>query len=181
MKKITVALLLSVVSVILFGCGNSNNSESNVSLSELLSSIKEQIASDLEAGGVEDALVDGELQGYILADLTTENAEEGMEAMYAEKLNIDPQTLNAGYILAPMMNVKSDEIILLEAKDEDQVETLKQALEEELQAQINTWQRYLPDQFEKVKNNVITTNGRYLLYVTYDHPEAIVKIFNDQF
>lgn len=180
MKKITVAFLFSIVSVILFGCGNSANDESNVSLSEVLTSIKEQIASDLEAGGVEGALVDGELQGYTLADLTSENAE-GVEAMYAEKLNIDPTMLNAGYILVPMMNVKSDEIILLEAKDEAQVETLKQALEEELQAQINTWQQYLPDQFEKVKNNVITTNGRYLLYVTYDNPDAIVKIFNDQF
>ena len=178
MKKITVALLLSMFSVILFGCGNSANNESNVSLSELMSSIKEQIASDLEAGGVEGALVDGELQGFTLADLTSENTEE---AMYAEKLNIDPKMLNAGYILVPMMNVKSDEIILLEAKDEAQVETLKQGLEEELQAQINTWQQYLPDQYEKVKNNVITTNGRYLLYVTYDNPDVIVKIFNDQF
>ena len=178
MKKITVAILLSMFSVILFGCGNSANNESNVSLSELMSSIKEQIASDLEAGGVEGALVDGELQGFTLADLTSENTEE---AMYAEKLNIDPGMLNAGYILVPMMNVKSDEIILLEAKDEAQVETLKQGLEEELQAQINTWQRYLPDQYEKVKNNVITTNGRYLLYVTYDNPDVIVKIFNDQF
>lgn len=180
MKKITVALLLSIVTVILFGCGNSANDESKVSLSELVSSIQEQIASDLEAGGVENPLVDGELLGYILADLTAQNAE-GMEAMYAEKLNIDPEDINAGYILAPMMNVKSDEIILLEAKDEEQVATLKKALEEELQAQINTWQQYLPDQFEKVKNNVITTNGRYLLYVTYDNPDAIVKIFNDQF
>ena len=178
MKKITVAILLSMFSVILFGCGNSAKNESNVSISELMSSIKEQIASDLEAGGVEGALVDGELQGFTLADLTSENTEE---AMYAEKLNIDPEMLNAGYILVPMMNVKSDEIILLEAKDEAQVETLKQGLEEELQAQINTWQRYLPDQYEKVKNNVITTNGRYLLYVTYDNPDVIVKIFNDQF
>ena len=180
MKKITVALLLSMLSVILFGCGNSTGDESNVSLSELMSSIKEQIASDLEAGGVEGALVDGELQGYAFADLTSEDAES-TDAMYAERLNIDPKTLNAGYILAPMMNVKSDEIILLEAKDEAQVETLKQKLEEELQVQIDTWERYLPDQYEKVKNNVITTNGRYLLYVTYDNPDAIVKIFNDQF
>ena len=180
MKKRTAALLLAMFSMILFGCGNSINDESNVSLSETMDRIKEQIAGDLEAGGVENALVDGELQGYILADLTSEN-EEGIEAMYAEKINIDSEALNAGYILASTMNVNSNEIILLEAKDEEQVEPLKQALEEELQAQISTWQQYLPSQFEKVENNEIVSNGKYLLYVTYDNPDAIVKIFNNQF
>ena len=179
MKKITVALLLTLFSVILVGCGDNKSDKNEVALSDIMTSIQEQIASDLEAGGVSDALIDGELQGYILADLTSD--KEDVNTIYAEKLRIDPEKLSAGYVLAPMMNVKSDEIILLEATDEEQVDTLKQALEEELQAQIATWQQYLPDQFEKVENNVITTNGRYLLYVTYDNPDAIVKIFNDSF
>ncbi|MBD3108468.1 DUF4358 domain-containing protein [Bacillus sp. AGMB 02131] len=178
MKKITVALLLTFISVILFGCGGNANDEKEVSLSETIDNIKEQIASDLEAGGVENPLVDGQLLGYTLTDLTSDSEEA---TMYAEKLNLDSELINAGYILVPMMNVKSDEIILLEAKDEGEVESLKQVLEQELQAQIDTWERYLPDQYEKVKKNEIKTNGRYLLYVTYDHPEKIVKIFNEQF
>jgi hypothetical protein len=79
------------------------------------------------------------------------------------------------------MNVNSDEIILLKAKDEAHVKSLKEALEREKEAQIKTWEIYLPDQFEKVKNNVIKTNGNYLLYVTYGNPDEIEAIFDSYF
>ena len=42
------------------------------------------------------------------------------------------------------------------------------------------WEMYLPDQFEKVKNNLILSKGTYLIYITYDNPEAIEKIFNEK-
>ena len=79
------------------------------------------------------------------------------------------------------MNVNADEIILLEAKDEKQVASLKEALEKELEGQVQTWKQYLPDQYEKVENNVIKTNGKYLLYVTYTKPGNIEKVFDSSF
>jgi len=39
----------------------------------------------------------------------------------------------------------------------------------------------LPDQHEKVKNNIIEQKGLYFLYVTYGAPENIVTAFNNAF
>ena len=176
--------MLTIVFVMIVGCGKDTNNKkeetSNVALSDMVMDFKKQLASDFKAEGTEEEmLVDGELQGYVTVDLTKKDDNNPQSAIFSEKLNINMDDLEEGYILAPMMNVKSDEIIVLKAKDEKQVEALKKVLEKEKQSQIDTWEKYLPDQYEKVKKNVIKTKGKYLLYVTYDQPEKIVDIFNN--
>lgn len=183
MKKIAGLFILLSLLLFIVGCGNNEGQQENVAsevkLEEILTSIKKQIAEDYKASGVEEEiLVDGNLQGFNEVDLMDTDSESS-SAVYIEKLKLDTDQLAEGFILMPMMNVKSDEIILLKAKDDEQVERLKEILEAEKLSQIETWERYLPDQYEKVKNNVIKTNGKYLLYVTYDYPEKIVQIFED--
>ncbi|MGM9926802.1 MAG: DUF4358 domain-containing protein [Bacillus sp. (in: firmicutes)] len=178
-RKFSVCMMMFFLLLGVVGCGNNeaDNEKDDVKLEEILTSIKEQIAEDLEAGGVEEAIVEGNLQGYTEVDLLSTN--DSNAAIYIEKLNMDTDALEEGFILQPMMNVKSDEIILLKAKDEEHVDKLKELLEAEKLVQVETWERYLPDQYEKVKNNVIKVNGSYLLYVTYENPEKIVQIFEN--
>ncbi|MCT8136712.1 DUF4358 domain-containing protein [Anaerobacillus sp. CMMVII] len=99
-------------------------------------------------------------------------------AFFMENQNISKEQLANGVVIAAMMNINSDLIILFEAADEKSAESLKEVLEREKEAQVQTWSQYLPDQYEKVKNNVITTDGNFLLYVTYSDPEKIVDVFN---
>lgn len=180
MKKTVRLLAILFVLFSIVGCTNSKtdeNENSQVSLADVFTKVKEQIAADMKAGGVEDAYLDEKLQGYLEVDLKKEDSNDPAHNIFKEKLSINDADIDEGFVLAPMMNTKSDEVILLKAKDEKKVETLKKALEKEKEAQIQTWERYLPDQYEKVKNNKIVTKGNYLLYVTYDHPEKIVDIF----
>ena len=90
------------------------------------------------------------------------------------------EDLEEGTILMQMMNIKSDQIIVLKAKDESKVEDLKAALEKVKEGQMSTWETYLPDQYELVKANKIQTQGNYVLYVTSSQAEEIVKIFEEQ-
>jgi hypothetical protein len=157
-----------------------NEEAPKVTLEEISQKIKEQMAADMkEQGAGEDVLVDGELQGYIEVDLMDD--KDPSTPIYMEKMKLNKEELEDGIVLAAMMNVNSDEIILLKAKDEVHVKSLKEALEREKEAQIKTWEVYLPDQFEKVKNNVIKTNGNYLLYVTSGNPEKIEEVFDSFF
>lgn len=150
--------------------------QQQVSLSEKFANVKNVIAEDLQAGGVEEPLVDGKLSSYFEVDLT--DKENPDQAFFLEKLGIEENQLAAGYVIAAMMNVNSDEIILLEATDETAAASLKEALEKELAAQKQTWEQYLPDQYEKVKNNQIKQNGNQFIYITYDQPEKIEEIFD---
>lgn len=184
MKKLISLFVFVLVLGLVVGCSNQESEKKeeahNVTLEEMSLKIKEQMAADMkEQGAGEDVLVEGKLQGYIEVDLMDE--KDSSTPIYMEKMKLNKEEVEDGIVLAAMMNVNSDEIILLKAKDEAHVKSLKEALEREKEAQIKTWEIYLPDQFEKVKNNVIKTNGNYLLYVTSGNPEKIEAIFDSYF
>ena len=90
------------------------------------------------------------------------------------------EDIKSGYILQSMMNVKAELIIVAEAKDATALENIKLGYEKVLSDQDAMWSRYLPDQYDLVKANVIKTQGNYALYVTSQESEAIVKIFEEQ-
>jgi hypothetical protein len=184
MKKLMSLLGFVLVLGLVAGCSNQGSGKNEVqptfTLEEMSLKIKEQMAADMKENGAgDDVLVDGELQGYIEVDLLDD--KDPSTPIYLEKMQLNKEEVEEGLVLAAMMNINSDEIILLKAKDEAHIKSLKEALEREKEAQIKTWEVYLPDQFEKVKNNVIKTNGNYLLYVTSGDPEKIEKIFDSYF
>lgn len=185
MKKIySIFVLIFALCLAVVGCSNESNDKKEeapkVSLEEMTTAIKEQMAEDMKAQGAgEDVLVDGNLQSYIEVDLM--NEKDPSTPVYLEKMKLNKEEIEEGVVLAAMMNINSDEIILLKSKDEANVKSLKEALEREKEIQIKTWEVYLPDQYEKVKNNVIKTNGKYLLYVTSEDPEKLVEIFDSYF
>lgn len=184
MRKYLSLVVIALSFSLIVGCSNQSSEGKEeapkVSVGEIVEEIKEQIAADMkEDGASEEVYVDGKLQSYFDIDLLGE--DEQSAAIYVEKMQLNKEELASGRIVTAMMNVNADEIIVLEAKDEASVESLKESLEKEKEAQNSTWEKYLPDQHEKVKNNVITTNGNYLLYVTYKDPETIVDIFDSYF
>ena len=68
----------------------------------------------------------------------------------------------------------------MKAKSNEDAELLKASLQKELDAQIQTWSQYLPDQYEIVKKNVLKTKGEYVVYITYDNVDAVEKIFDEK-
>ncbi|MFO1442235.1 DUF4358 domain-containing protein [Bacillus sp. Bva_UNVM-123] len=178
MKKWVLIMSLILGVAMLAACGNKekDDDKQEVSLADVHKQIKDVIVEDLKNGGFAEPVVDGKLLSYLEIDLT--DPENPDRDFYLEKLGIQEEQLQAGYVIAALMNINSDEIILLEAKDETAAASLKTALEKELAAQTQTWSQYLPDQFEKVKNNIIKQNGNKLIYITYDHPDKMAEIFD---
>lgn len=178
MRKILSVLLLAFITIGLVACGDKGETEvrSDVPVTEILTTMKEEI----DEGANEELLVDGELQGYVEGDLTAEDSEDPFISMFLERTQIDQDSLDEGVFLIPLMNVNSDQLIILKAKEEDNVAVLKEGLERELEEQEGIWEQYLPDQYEKVKNNIIITKGTYLAFITADDPEALEKVFNEK-
>ncbi len=181
MKKLA-GLAVMMMAVMMTACGTQSGDAPNkdavskVEYADIMSNIRDQVAEDLKDEGVDDLG-----QTHQETNLTEPEEDDSAADIWMEKMKLNPEILANGTVLAALMNVNADEIILLEAKDEDQVDELKTSLENELAAQDQTWKQYLPEQYEKVKNNKIVTKGKYLLYVTYTNPEAIEKAFNDSF
>ena len=170
MKKIIGIVLIAVMVLAFVGCKD-KGSEVHVSVADIVSSIKGQIAADLKAGGVpEEVFKESEVPGYMVTDFMKEDQNPMLESF-------NKADLEEGFALQQMMNVKSDLIIVLEAKDKAKVESIKTALGKIKEQQINTWSTYLPDQYEKVQKNIIKAEGNYLIYITYDNPEKIEELF----
>lgn len=171
MKKI-IALSVVLLTLLAFvGC-SSQETEVNVTISEIMEAVKNQMADDMKAGGMpEDNFKDGKLPGYMEVDLTGEESQSQIMELF------NSEDIEEGVVLQQMINIKSDLIIVVKAKDETKVEGVKESLNKVKEQQENIWSKYLPDQYEKVKNNVIKTNGNYVIYITYDNPESIEEKF----
>lgn len=180
MKIVAVMLILGM----LVGCTNVQKGDkeevATASFADIVTAIKEQVAEDFKAdSNGEEVLVDGKLAYFMETDLTASEESDPAVAIWIEKMGLSKEEIAHGIVIAPMMNVNADEFIVLEAKDVKHVESLKTSLERELANQVQTWQQYLPEQYEKVKNNKIITNGNFLLYTTYSEPDKIEKVFNN--
>lgn len=185
MKKIILASVVGLVMLGLVACGTSKDKENdevaNVSVKDIITDFKEKIAKDIEDESGDNILgEDGTLSGYTEADLKDKESEDPFTTLFLERAELDPEKLEEGRFLAPMINVNSTEIIILKAKDAADIDELKAALEREQAVQVGIWEQYLPDQHEKVKKNVIKVNGNYLLFATSDDSAALEKIFDEK-
>ncbi|MGI6344534.1 MAG: DUF4358 domain-containing protein [Bacillota bacterium] len=169
MKRLSLTLVLLVTAAALLGC-----SDPNVAFEDLVGAIEARVIADLQATGnfTEDAFADGQIPGYLQFNLLDEE-ETGWV------LEIDKELLAEGYALVAQFNINADKIIVLKARDKESIADVQAALEAELEKQDATWSWYLPAQYEKVKNNIIETQGSYLIYVTYGEPQGVVDAFID--
>lgn len=186
MKKMLGMMIAAIVIFAMVGCSNTGENEGGTTAPEatvkdIMDSIQAQIVQDIKDSGFGDGQSDEEiLQGYMETNLTDEATDNPFADMFIERTGLDKELLAEGLMYMPMFNTKADEIIVLKAKDNKSVDALKDSLQKELDAQIQTWEQYLPDQYELVKNNVLKTKGNYILYATYSNVDAVEKIFDEK-
>lgn len=186
MKKMLGMMIVALVIFAMVGCSNVGGNESgtatpDVAVKDIMDSIQAQIVQDIKDAGIDDGLSDEEIfQGYMKTNLTDATTDDPFADMFIERTGLDKELLAEGLMYMPMFNTKADEIIVLKAKDSKGVDALKDSLQKELDAQIQTWEQYLPDQYELVKNNVLKNKGNYILYATYSNVDAVEKIFDEK-
>lgn len=172
MRKV-ISILLVISSIFTLIACTSKGAESRVEVSEIAENIKKIIAEDLKAVGItEESFKLEELPGYMILDLTKEEDRQMFNM-------VNGDDIKSGIVIQPTMNLSSDMIVILKAKEASKVEGLKKSLEEVKEAQINSWKEYLPDQYEKVNQNIIKVKGEYLIYITYKDAKEIEDIFED--
>ncbi|WP_235069682.1 DUF4358 domain-containing protein [Turicibacter sp. TJ11] len=172
MKKIKLIMMAVLVTVLAVGC--SKGAENNTSTSEVSPEVIITKIQELLSTSYDIPLQDGALPGYNVIDMTDP------EQMLMYEGTFNTEDIESGYILQPMMNVKSELVMVAKAKDATALENIKAGYEKVLSDQDAMWSQYLPDQYEFVKGNVIKTQGNYALYVTSEKAEEIVKLFEEQ-
>lgn len=171
MKKFAVLVVVMALVLGVTGCAK----PVDVPVADILAEVKESIKADLLASGAfsEEDLEEG-LPGLMEGNLL----EDDLMLFVSDPELFAKELISEGYILAPMFNVMSDEVIVLKAKDKGAVSDLKAALEQEKENRLKQWEDYLPNQRAKVENTIIKVEGQYLLYATWEEPEIIEAAFD---
>ena len=100
------------------------------------------------------------------------NFEQMPSELYSDVYNINVSEFEEVAVYAALMNVKSNELIVIKTKDEAGIAAAKTVLQNRLDALDKVWRRYLPQQYEYVKAGKIVTKGCYAMMVV-DENSAI--------
>lgn len=116
------------------------------------------------AAAVEGAM--GELPSLMELDAETMNMLYGIDASALE-----------GFVAKmPMMNVHATEYFVAQVKD-GQMDAVKAGIDKRLSDMKATWEFYLADQYELVKNAKVVTSGNYILMCVGVEAEAAADAF----
>ncbi len=105
------------------------------------------------------------------------NMSELPKELYADLYGIDTGKFEDVLVFGSMMNVKANEIMLLKVKDIGDIESATKLLEERKNQVYKTWENYLPDQFEMVKQAKIKTNGKYAVLIISPNSDKVSDAF----
>ena len=70
-------------------------------------------------------------------------------------------------------------IILIKVNNENEISKAVDLLTKRKEQVYKTWEQYLPDQFEMVKNGVIKTNGKYAALIIAPQVNKVLNKFNE--
>ncbi len=105
------------------------------------------------------------------------NLEALPQELYKDIYGVDPEKFEEVSVYGTMINVKANEIIVIKVKNESDIASAKTVLEARKQQVYKTWEQYLPDQFEMVKQGVIKTNGKYAALIITPEVSKVASEF----
>lgn len=94
--------------------------------------------------------------------------------------------INQNYIedficYTPKSNVDAEEILILKAKNSENLSLLKDKVNSRLEKQSETFKTYIPENYSILKNAVLKTYGNYLVFIVSKNSSDINKLINSSF
>lgn len=99
------------------------------------------------------------------------------EDLYKPVYQLTADMVEEAKIIVPLMNVKSNELAGMLAKP-GQVNAVKEALEARQQTVCQTFQQYLPDQYEIAQKGEILVRGNYVFLLMLEDNRGAIEIID---
>ncbi|MBQ1407195.1 MAG: DUF4358 domain-containing protein [Eubacterium sp.] len=92
-------------------------------------------------------------------------------------LEIDTTSLDSFAYYKSTQALGVDEIFIVKAVEKEDLESVRDAVEDRIASQIKTFESYGPEQTARLKHAIVTIRGKYLLYCTAENPDEIEEVF----
>lgn len=135
-----------------------------------------QSVKEIDVQAVVDQIFEKADKGEIMLGMSDALDANGLKDFYG----IDANDLDAYYVNIPMVNIQASEFAIFKAKP-GKLDAIKQGVEKRVADLEDVWSRYLPDQYELVKNHQTWENGDYYFFVINENADVIMQIFKDAF
>lgn len=127
-------------------------------------------AKDIPMSQIEKAL----LSNKYVKEMTVQTPRELERYMHIAASNYD-----GFFYTRSVNNLAVDEVLVVKAKSKDQLNQLKDAIDNRINQQITNYQGYAPRQVSMLKNAKTFTKGNYIFYCVSKKPDSISEDFTD--
>lgn len=84
-------------------------------------------------------------------------------------------------LYSPKSNMEANEVLILKAKNEEDIEHLKVKVEERVKKQSDSFKNYRPEEYDIISNRVLDIKGKYLILIISSESEKIESAINKEF
>lgn len=157
MKKsvFALAVIMVIILALMTGCSSKDTATKEPSIDEIDQNINDNI----------------DISNMVLSD----NAK--LEKLY----DIDIEEIEECKLYTAKTNIEANELLLLKVKDGEDVEDIKEEINERIESQANSFKDYLPDEYYLIEKHVLKSNGNYIIFVISEEAEKIENIFDESF
>lgn len=107
--------------------------------------------------------------------------EKGNKTKLRKLYSISNKGLADFALYAPKTNMEANEILILKAKSQDDLDGLLEKIENVIERQSSSFKDYSPDQYELLENHTLEVKGNYLILIVSKDVDKITKVVNDSF
>lgn len=162
-------LLLAAALLLLAGC---STQAPQGTVSSGAPTVKPEISVSLE--DIADEIITEDQFGMLM-DMELDFVQE------QTGLNGDIGSMMESYLLKEPPMAQATTLYLAKATDEKYVEEIKGLFQKKLELVRQTFERYLPDEYEKAMAGQVVSNGKYVMMVIAQDSQKAVDTFNGFF
>lgn len=118
-----------------------------------------------------------ELMGKVLSSIKFNDMTDLDSGTIKDLYGINTEELEEYSVKVPLMNVKATEIAILKVKDEKKVQDIKNGIMNRQKKLEKSWEHYLPDQYDLVKNYTLEVKGKYIIFIIHEDAQKAKEIF----
>lgn len=116
-------------------------------------------------------------KGVLVTDENAKDTSQLAAALMGEEFT--PDIFEAYAFYPPMLSVNASEFGILKVKDNADVDKVKEIIRNRIDNTMQTFDGYLPDQYDIAKNAEIRTDGRYVYYSMTKNNDRVFDIIDE--
>ncbi|MFR1707483.1 MAG: DUF4358 domain-containing protein [Clostridium sp.] len=129
---------------------------------------------------VEDIDMDS-LRQSLSQIIDSEHMDIGDSSKLRKLYYINKNEVEDFILYSPKSNMDANEILILKAKSEEDIDKLKVKVEGRIKKQSDSFKSYRPEEYDIISNRVLDIKGKHLILIISRESEEIEALINKEF